>query len=44
MIEILSYCSLFSEKINKEEDNKLSITCAFVCFIMYLVNGARYKG
>jgi hypothetical protein len=44
LIEILLYCSLFSGAIDKEQYNKLSITFAFVCFIMYLVNGARYKG
>jgi hypothetical protein len=30
--------------INKEQYNKLSIKCAFVCFIIHTAKDARYKG
>jgi len=30
--------------IRKEQYNKLSINCAFVCYIIHIVKDARYKG
>jgi hypothetical protein len=44
LIDSLLYCSLSIETLNKEQYNKLSINCAFVCLIMYIVKDARNKG
>jgi len=50
LIDSLLYCSLFMYlfifgAINKEQYNKLSITCAFVCFIIHIwwMQGTTFK-